>query len=187
MTRFPVKGLGARATATPGHAWVQTERVAHEEWSRLVGRRPRAAQLLHLLIAQMGSQNAVVISQAVLAKIMGCSAETIKRAVRDLVAERWIQIVKLNGPGTVNAYVVNSRVAWAEKRDNLRLSLFHAVVVSDAADQDTLGLDETPLRRIPVLFPGERQLPTGPGLPPPSQPSLDGLEPDLPSTEGAEL
>jgi hypothetical protein len=36
------------------------------------------------------------------------------------------------------------------------------------------------LRRIPVLFPGEQQLPTGDGLPPPSQPSIPGLEPDLP-------
>ncbi|MNM83958.1 hypothetical protein D3C81_960300 [compost metagenome] len=33
-----------------------------------------------------------------------------------LEAERWIQIVKMNGPGTVAAYVVNDRVAWSQPR-----------------------------------------------------------------------
>ena len=36
------------------------------------------------------------------------------------------------------------------------------------------------LRRIPSLYPGELQLPSGPGQEPPSQPNLDGMEPDLP-------
>lgn len=58
-------------------------------------RKPRAAALAHHLVAQMGHQNAVVVSQAVLAKLMGCSVETVKRAVRDLVAERWIQVVRI--------------------------------------------------------------------------------------------
>ena len=35
-------------------------------------------------------------------------------------------------------------------------------------------------------MPGERQLPTGPGEDPPSQPAIDGMEPDLPSLQ-AEL
>ena len=53
------------------------------------------------------------------------------------------------------------------------------------------ALDPAPLRRIPTLYPGERQLPGGPGLPPVSQPFFDGMEPDLPAldrqeTEGAD-
>jgi hypothetical protein len=43
---------------------------------------------------------------------------------------------------------------------------------------------QPPLRRLPKL--GERQLPAGPGLPPPSQPFFDGLEPDLPATGAPE-
>jgi hypothetical protein len=31
------------------------------------------------------------------------------------------------------------------------------------------------------LFRDERQLPSGAGLPPPSQPFFDGMEPDLPT------
>ncbi|MBU2856059.1 helix-turn-helix domain-containing protein [Acidithiobacillus ferrooxidans] len=166
--------------------WVQTERKAHEAWANLIGRKPRAAMLLHHLVAQMGHQNAVVVPQKVLAKLMKCSQETVKRAVADLVAERWVQVVKLNGPGTVNAYVVNDRVAWGQPRDQLRLSAFSATVVADHDDQDLTTLDHTDLRRIPTLYPGEQQLPSGPHEDPPSQPCLPDMEPDLPFLEAQE-
>ena len=177
--------LGTPAKHKAGQ-WVQTERKAHEAWANLIGRKPRAAMLLHHLVAQMGHQNAVVVPQKVLAKLMKCSQETVKRAVADLVAERWVQVVKLNGPGTVNAYVVNDRVAWGQPRDQLRLSAFSATVVADHDDQDPTTLDHADLRRIPTLYPGEQQLPAGAGEPPPSQTILDGLEPDLPFLEEKE-
>lgn len=173
--------IGKSSTHKPGQ-WVQTERKAHEAWAKLISRKPRAAELLHHLVAQMGEQNAVVISQRVLAQLMGRSVPTIERAVRDLVAERWIQIVRI-GKGKEAAYVVNDRVAWGQPRDQMRLSVFSATVVADLEDQDTVSLDHVDLRRIPTLFPGERQLPSGDGEPPPSQPSLDGLEPDLPTRQ----
>lgn len=143
-------------------------------------RKPRAAALAHHLVAQMGHQNAVVIPQALLAKLMGCSVETVKRAVRDLVAEKWISVVRL-GKGKEAAYVVNDRVAWGQSRDQLRVSTFSATVVADYDDQDEGLLGHSELRRIPTLYPGEQQLPTGPSDEPPSQPSIEGLEPDLPA------
>src|SRR3546814_7281480 len=45
---------------------------------------------------------------------------------------------------------------------------------------------QAPLRRLPSLFRDERQLPSGPGTPPPAQPFLDGMEPDLPATQPPE-
>ncbi|MDC2041780.1 hypothetical protein PO013_22510, partial [Bacteroides thetaiotaomicron] len=105
----------------------------------------------------------------------------VQYAVKDLVAERWISVVKLNGPGTVSAYVVNDRVAWGQPRDQLRLSVFSAAVVVDHDDQDESLLGHGDLRRIPTLYPGEQQLPTGPGEEPPSQPGIPGMEPDLPA------
>lgn len=174
--------LGTPAKNKPGH-WVQTERKAHEAWANLIGRKPRAAALMHHLVAQMGHQNAVMVSQKTLAKIMGASLDTVKRAIRDLEAERWIQVVKMNGPGTVAAYVINDKVAFQGKRENMRFSLFSAAVVADAEDQDLLTLEHGDLRRIPTLYPGERQLPSGPGEDPPSQPSIEGMEPDLPAVQ----
>jgi hypothetical protein len=62
----------------------------------------------------------------------------------------------------------------------LHLAVFSARVIADRGDQNDLCLSDQPLRRIPILRSGEMQLPTGDGLSPPSQPSIDGLEPDLP-------
>lgn len=178
----PQEKLGAPAAPKYGQ-WVQTERKAHEAWASLTTRKPRAGILLHHLVANMGHQNAVVISQKTLAGLMGVTDRTVRTAVSDLVAERWIQVVKLNGPGSVSAYVVNDRVAWGQPRGEMVLSVFSAAVVADKSDQDPATLDTTDLRRIPVLYPGEQQLPAGPGEPPPSQAILDGMEPDLPFIE----
>lgn len=164
-----------------GH-WVQTERAAHEAWAGLIGRKPKAAALLHHLVARMGRQNAVVVSQKVLAALVGCSVDTIQRSLQVLEAERWIQIVRI-GKGKEAAYVINDRVAWGQPRDQLRLSSFSATVIADAADQEPIALGAEPLQRIPALFAGEQQLPHGAGLPPPSQPALGGMEPDLPARD----
>jgi len=146
---------------------------------------PRAAALLHQLVANMGSQNAVVASQATLAKMLRCDPRTIRRAIEDLVADKWIQCVSMGGAGTVNAYIVNDQVAWGEKRDNMpRLSLFTARVIADIEDQSETTLSRSQLRRIPVIYPNERQLPSGPGEDPPSQPAIPGMEPDLPALNG---
>lgn len=183
MTEMPAPQgkVGAPAKNKSGH-WVQTERKAHEAWANLIARKPRAAMLLHHLVAQMGHQNAVVVSQKTLAKLMGIHERTVRRAVHDLAEERWIQVVRI-GSGKEAAYVVNDRVAWGQSRGQLRLSVFSATVVADAEDQDSAMLEHADLRRIPTLYPGERQLPDGPGEEPPSQPHFDGMEPDLPALE----
>jgi hypothetical protein len=173
------ENIGTPAKHKSGH-WVQTERTAHEAWANLIARKPRAAQLLHHLVAQMGHQNAVVVSQKVLAQLMGVDTRTVSRSVAVLVEEHWVQVVRI-GKGKEAAYVVNDRVAWGQSRDQLRLSTFSATVIADLDDQEPDALEHRDLRRIPTLYPGERQLPSGTGLAPPSQPALDGLEPDLPA------
>ena len=137
---------------------------------------------MHLLVAKMGHQNAVVVPQKVLAKLMGAHERTVQRAVADLVSDNWIEVIRLNGAGTICAYVVNDRVAWGQPRDQLRLSVFSAAVVADYDDQEDAKTGQS-LRQIPVLFSGERQLPSGPGEDPPAQPALDGLEHDLPNIQ----
>lgn len=172
--------IGVPARARAGQ-WVQTERAAHEEWAKLSLRKPVAGAVLHKLVAYMGHQNAVVISQKVLAQMLGVHERSIRRGVADLVKEQWIQTVRM-GKGKEVAYVVNDKVAWGQAREQLRLSTFSATIIADAEDQDDAALASTPLRRIPALYPGERQLPAGPGLPPPSQPFLPDMEPDMPAT-----
>jgi hypothetical protein len=160
--------------------WVQTDRKTHEEWARFSVKKPTASGLLHLLVANMGHQNAVSVPQKVLAKLMDVSDRTIRTAIADLVAGSWIQVVRL-GKGKEAVYVVNDRVAWGQSRNELCLSVFSATIIADAFDQDEATLSKVPLRRIPTLYQGEMQLPTGPGEEPPSQPSIPGMEPDLPA------
>lgn len=174
--------LGSPAAPDLKHrTWVQTERAAHEEWGQMVRRNPRAAALLHTLVAHMDHQAAVVASRSTLAELVGYSEATVKRAVADLKADKWIQVVQLGGKGGVNAYVVNSNVAWADNRDKLCMATFSARVIASKNEQT--DIDPAPLRRIPTLYPGERQLPTGPGAEPPSQPCIEGMEPDLPAID----
>lgn len=165
--------------------WVQTERSAHEAWAKLIRRSPKAAELMHILTSRIGDQNAVVVSHKVLQELMDVrSVTTVKSALKVLEDDRWIEIRQIGQNGTVNAYVINDRVAWAKGRDGIRYSLFSAAVVlseKEQPDQNKLG-EQTPLRRLPNLFRGEQQLPSGPGLPPPSQPSLPDMDPDLPAT-----
>ena len=170
-------------TATHKGRWVQTERAAHEAWAALIAKAPKAAQLMHILTARVGEHNAVIISQKNLMRLAGQSRRTVQRALTVLEDDNWIEVRQVGQTGTINAYVINDRVAWSGKREGLRYSLFSATVVlsdEDQPDRDQLG-NKKPLRRLPSLFRGEQQLPSGEGLPPPSQPSLPSLEPEVPA------
>lgn len=177
--------LGAERATLPakvrrGH-FVQTDRAAHEAWARLGIKHPGAASLLHVLVANVGDQNAIVASHKVLANIMGASASTVKRALKTLEAGNWIEVVQIGASGTVNAYVINSRVAWAEGRDKLRYSRLQAEVLVAEVEQPagTLDANKVALHSFPRL--SELQIPSGQGLAPVSQPSFPGMEADLPA------
>lgn len=164
-------------------SWVQTERAAHEAWAKLIRKSPKAAELMHLITARIGENNAVVMSIPTIMQLMDASRPTVVRAIKLLREDNWVQTVQIGGSGTANAYVVNDRVAWTGKREGIRFSLFSATVIvsSDEQPVDFEKANSQPLRPILSLLPSEQQLPSGDGLPPPSQPFLDGLEPDLPT------
>jgi DNA-binding transcriptional MocR family regulator len=170
-------------TSASNGAWVQTERAAHERWAKLIGSHPKAAALMHVIVGNMGRHNALVTSVPNLRRMMGCSRNTVLRAINVLKEQNWIEVRQLGGVGTTNAYIVNDRVAWSGNRDGIRYSLFSAAVLlsdDEQPDKETIG-SLPPLERVPAMSPSERQLPIGPGEPPPSQPMLDGMEPDLPT------
>lgn len=168
-----------RHVQSMGH-FVQTDRATHEAWAKLAVKKPSASAVLHYLAANVGQHNAVIMSQKFIAKALGVSDRTVRTAISDLAAGNWVQVVRI-GAGREAAYVLNSRAAWADKRDNLRYSRFSAEVIADADDQTTETLEGPPLHKIPVMFKGEQQLPSGDGLPPPSEPSLPGFEHELPA------
>lgn len=174
-TRETLPGKPAR-----GH-FVQTDRAAHEAWARLGTKHPAASALLHVLAANVGDQNAVVASHKVLAKLMESSASTVKRALRTLEAGNWIEVQQIGASGTVNAYILNSRVVWTEARDRLRYARLQAeVLLAEEEQPQPIGTSKSALHQLPRI--GELQIPSGEGLPPISQPSFPGMETYLPGT-----
>lgn len=165
--------------------WVQTDRSAHEAWAQFLGLKgaTAASRVLHILIARMRDRNAVVISQGALADELQVDPRTVRRAIAMLKDHNWIQTINLGGAKSgVQGYIVNSRVAWQGPREGIRHSVFEATVYATEKEQEPGSLEgQEPLHRIPDLYPEEQQLPSGVGLPPVSQPLLEGLEPDLPS------
>lgn len=169
----------------PHGTWIQTERKAHEEWAQFLTIRgsTAASRVLHLILARMTSGNAYIISQSEMALALGVDERTVRRGVSLLREHNWITTANVGGAKSgVKAYIVLSRVAWQGSRDGRRFAEFDARVHVAEAEQDHIDApDAPPLRHIPSLYPGEQQLPSGEGLPPPSEPALPGLERDLPA------
>jgi len=156
-----------------------------ERWATLTLAHPKASALMQIILGRMGRHNALVASQKTLASLVGCTDRTVRTALKVLKDENWLEVRQIGPTGTACAYIVNDRVAWSGKREGIRYSLFSAAVLlsdEDQPDKEDLGALPS-LEAIPALYPGERQLPTGDGLPPPSQPSIPGMEDDLPSRQ----
>lgn len=160
--------------------FVQTDRKTHEAWAKLTLSKPSAAALMHVLASQVGTHNAVVASYGTLAELLGVSVMTIRRAVATLVKGNWLEVNRVGGAGSTNAYTLNDRVVWTASRSGLRYSLFSANVIISSSEQPDDIENRPPLNKLPIM--GEIQLPSGDGLPPPSQPFFAGFEPDLPAT-----
>ena len=182
VQKSPELALASPATGT----WVQVDRKAMEQWGKLAVSSPLAAGLLMTMTSKMGRHNALIASQKTLAELMGCTDRSIRTALSTLKAGQWIDIRQIGQTGSVNAYIINKRVAWSGKRDGMRYALFSAaVLLSEAEQPDKESLDDQlGLFQFPTQLPGEQQLPTGPGLEPPSEPMMPGLEPDIPALKG---
>lgn len=157
--------------------FVQITRGYLQDMRELSRRSPAAHQILWLLTERMNRTNAVVMSQATMAQILGYSASTIKRGVALLKTERWVQTVNI---GTANGYIVNSKVLWRDKGGKRYASFFAEVVISaDEQSRPVEEWDNIELRQMPILRPNEQPLVDNGPLPPPDQQDLlpaDALE-----------
>lgn len=172
---MPSREVG-RSVERSRATYSQTELASHEAWAHFTLAAPPAAALVHLLCRLAGDDDTVVASQRVLATRLGVSPQTIGRALRNAAAAQYIEIIRLGATATgACAYRLNSRVHWTKNSEGKASAAFRAVVLASADDQQ--AIESAPLRRVPVIRHGEIPLPTGPGLPPPSQPGLDGVPP----------
>lgn len=154
--------------------WVQAERKGLELLAELNRENPRAAGLMLTLIANMDNMGGVVVSQDVLATFCGCSPSTVKRALRVLVKGNWIETASIGtGRGATLAYFINSRVAWADKRENLKYAYVNARIILSEAENPDLGKATEPLKQVQRFLPNEVVSPHGEGLEPPAQDEFD--------------
>lgn len=150
--------------------FVQVTRGYLQDMRTLARRSPAAHQILWLLAERMNKTNAVVMSQATMASILGYSPATIKRGIAMLKSERWIQTVNI---GTANGYIINSKVFWRDHGGKRYASFFAEVVVSaDEQSQPIEHWDDIELRQIPLIRKGESVIDDGARLPPPDQQEL---------------
>lgn len=156
--------------------WAQLNLQAAEDLRDLVGRQPKAAQLILALVARMqpGSGGVVVASRTAMAELIGGSFSTVDRALKLLADEGWVQRIRIGG---AFALAINYRVAWVGNREDIQHAVFGATVIASRSEQDAISLNPPPVRSIPIIQQGEMPLMSGPGLDPPSQPELDGMPP----------
>lgn len=150
------------------------ELAALEGLAELVREAPKAAELIVQLIRRMqaGSGGVVIASRETMRELLGCSMPTVDRSLKVLIEGGWVQRIKVGG---TPALAINHRVAWVGPRGNIQHAVFGATVIASRSEQDALSLSPPPMRNVPILQQGEQAVAHGDGLPPPSQPGLDGL------------
>lgn len=153
----------------PTYGWLQFEKKAIGELQKLAMTSPPAMATLMYLVNHMSRSNAIVVSQAAIAKGIGISRQTVNIGIKYLVDHNFVQVVKAGG---ATVYIVNSRVAWQGER-GARYAAFGADIIAIEAEQ-TGDLDSsTPLKQVPVLHDGERLHIGNEPIEPPDQGELD--------------
>ena len=174
------KPVRLKATQVIGRpiTWAQINLAASEDLRGLIGREPKAAQLILALIERMepGGGGVVVASRTTMSELIGASVPTVARALKLLIDEGWVQRMRIGG---APALAINYRVAWVGPRGHIQHAVFGATVIASRSEQDSMALNPPAMRQVPMLRPGELPLMTGPGLDPPSQSDLAGIPPTV--------
>lgn len=130
--------------------FVQLSKLYLDETIELSTRAPAAHKLLMTLVKHMNKTNAVMISNESLVKLTRMSESTIKRAIKLLREQHWLDVVKL---GPSNVYRVNSSVFWQDRADG-KWAAFQADLIVNFDEQDAATKKRTPrmfTRHIPLV------------------------------------
>lgn len=135
---------------TRNAGFVQVSKAYIDEMNSLAQHDRSAHHILWTLIKLMNKQNAVMISQESLAQLTKFSRPTIKRAVAQLRAQQWLEVLKM---GTANIYRVNAEVVWQDKAGG-KWAAFNARVIVSFAEQDAIThqMPSVRTRHIPFVL-----------------------------------
>lgn len=130
---------------------VRMSKIYMDETIDLAKQNASAFKILMLMVSKMTKVNSLMISNESLEKLTGSSNSTIKRAVRHLREEGWIDVVKA---GSSNIYRINSNIFWHETADG-KWAEFPTHVVSSFDEQDDITRKRVPgrfTRQIPLVI-----------------------------------
>lgn len=133
--------------------FVQLYKKELMELRALNAKDPNALTILLIMVEKMNKQNALMISQKNLIKILKKSKPTVSRAIAALKESKFLDVIKV---GTANAYIINSNVFW---QDNALLkdkaAIFTATVIASGEEQDKKYFEDwenVKLKQLPLLM-----------------------------------
>lgn len=149
--------------------WLQLEKKVGQELQRLALKHPAAMATLMYLANNMGRNNALAVSQAVIASKVGVKVLAVNRAIKLLDDHKFIEVVKV---GNLCVYRVNSRVAWQGNRGE-KYAYFSADIIAFEGEQTSDIEALEPLKQVPVINDGERYLMGNEPIDPPDQQEME--------------
>jgi len=130
---------------------VRMSKIYMDETIDLAKQNASAFKILMLMVSKMTQVNSLMISNESLEKLTGSSNSTIKRAVRHLREEGWLDVIKA---GASNIYRINSDIFWHETSEG-KWAEFPTHVVSNFDEQDEFTKNRVPgrfTRQIPLVI-----------------------------------
>lgn len=133
---------------------VRMGKIYMAETLKLSTESPAAFKTLMVMLSKMTTSNSLLISNATLGKVTDQSQSTIKRAIKILRDEGWIDVLRT---GASNIYRVNSSMFWHETPHG-EMAEVSATVILDRAEQDEITRARVPgefTRHIPLAAPND--------------------------------
>jgi len=126
------------------HDFVQFTRKGLAKLSKL--KSALASSVFLFLSKEMDRENKLMISQGTLAEIMEVSRQSVNTALRELVDNQLIEVVKV---GSQSVYCLNANVVWTRERDKLHLARFKAnIIVSKEEQTQSAKVRKTNMKQI---------------------------------------
>lgn len=102
---------------------------------KITDENPKALKLLLFIFDHMDKYNAVVCSYRVLQEALAISESTIKRAIKYLKNNGFIDVYKT---GTSNVYIANPNLVWNSWGNNIKYCEFPASIILSATEQEKI-------------------------------------------------
>lgn len=126
------------------HDFVQFTRKGLTKLSKL--KSALASSVFLFLSKEMDRENKLMISQGTLAEILEVSRQSVNTALRELVDNQLIEVVKV---GSQSVYCLNANVVWTRERDKLHLARFKAnIIVSKEEQTQSAKVRKTNMKQI---------------------------------------